>query len=307
MGENVLVKLLKAYAEEGYTVRVGLNPWRENPGGPFASLILSDSLNQLEKLPDSHYAAKSLPLPYISEYEGREFAFLFKAIKAVLKKNHFLLELYKIIAIRDSKKSKGGREEEVQYLSTGGGIAIDEIYFFENVLKQLQPKKGFLIGIAAGWSTIALGLINPSISLYGIDNLTEGGQAKEGLDLTRKIAKKLNIDLKIHIGSSPQDVPQFLGELVERIDFLFIDGLHTNEQVFLDFEVSLPYLSKSCVVAFHDVLDWNMLEGWQKIAELGAKNDFKHRLLRRTSSGMGVLYRNVNKDVEESIEAFYQT
>jgi len=82
--------------------------------------------------------------------------------------------------------------------------------------------------------------------------------------------------------------------------------LHTNEQVFRDFQVVLPYLSDSAIVAFHDVLNWNMLSGWQNIVELGKQHNFKAVILRRTASGMGMLYRNVNKEVEANILAFYQ-
>lgn len=97
---------------------------------------------------------------------------------------------------------------------TGGGIAIDEIYVFENILRIFKPKREFLIGIAAGWSTIALGLINPSAYLYGIDNCTEGIDSKKGLELTQRIAEKFNLNLKICVGSSPEDVPSFLGKIL---------------------------------------------------------------------------------------------
>jgi len=138
MSENVLVKLLKAYAEEGYTVRVGLNPWRKSSDGPFASLMVYDSLNQLEKLPDSHYVAKSLPLPYLNEYEGKEFFYLIKALKAIVKKNYLAVQLYqKIIAIRNTKNSNLRSDfNQVQYLSTGGRIGMGVLY--RNVNKDVE-------------------------------------------------------------------------------------------------------------------------------------------------------------------------
>ena len=186
-------------------------------------------------------------------------------------------------------------------------VALDEVYFFETMLNSFGPKRVFLVGIAAGWSTIALGLITPSAMLYGIDNCTEGTQAREGLELTKRIAKKLNISLTVHVGTSPDDVPMVLNAVEGTIDFAFIDGLHTNDQVFLDFEAVLPYMSHSAIIAFHDVLNWNLLLGWQKIVDLASHNGFKHRILCRMASGMGILYRNVDKNVEKNIEAFYQS
>jgi predicted O-methyltransferase YrrM len=309
MSNNILVNILKAYDQEGYAVSVGLNPWRERPNGSFASLFKSEYLECLAEIPDSYYAASSLPLPdgdKINEQEG--FSIIWQGIKVIVRQNRLLRKLYKqfIYPFKKSKQSRGYAPIQYVNFETGGGIAIDEIYFFENVLKLFNPQREFLIGIASGWSTIALGLINPSASLYGIDNITEGRHAQEGLELTKRIAQKLNIDLTIFVGSSPQDVPLFLSN-VGSIDFVFVDGLHTNEQVVLDFEAVLPYLSESAIVVFHDVLNWNMLLGWEKIVELAAKNNFKSKVLRRTSSGMGVIYRKVNTDVEVNIEAFCQT
>lgn len=56
----------------------------------------------------------------------------------------------------------------------GGGIVIDEIYLFENVLRIFKFKCEFLIGIVVGWFIIVLGLINFLVYLYGIDNCIEG-------------------------------------------------------------------------------------------------------------------------------------
>lgn len=240
--KNILVNLLEVYAEEGYQVRVGLNPWREsNRDASFAALYHSNNSNQ-----------------------------------------------------------------ELQILSTGGGISIDEIYFFENLLREFNPKKVFSVGIASGWSTIAFGLICPNAKLYGIDNLSEGYQAEVGLELTHKIARKLNFNLITSIGSSPNDIPSFMESIEGHIDFAFIDGLHTNEQIFLDFEAILPYLADTAIVAFHDVLNWNILEGWEQVKQLGLEHSFQNEILHRTASGIGILGRNINEDILSTIWAFYQ-
>ena len=87
---------------------------------------------------------------------------------------------------------------------------------------------------------------------------------------------------------------------------MFVDGLHTDEQIFKDFMVVLPYISDSAIFVFHDVLNWNLLRGWKKIVNVASQEGFKQKILRRTRSGMAVLYRNVSDEVEANIEAFYQ-
>ncbi|RJR27577.1 class I SAM-dependent methyltransferase [candidate division WWE3 bacterium] len=302
MHESVLVKLLNAYKEEGYEVSEGLNPlspgWlKESPNGPFAWLVKSSIIRSLSVSPDTDYSVYEMYLKKDGKVEKISSE---KKLIIIIKKIIDKIKLkYRNVSIQPIK---------APYLHTGGGISLQEIYFFENLLKAFRPKTDFLIGIGSGWSTIAFGLINPSAALYGIDNLSEGTQAREGLGMTQRIAQKLSINLTICVGSSPDDVPEFLDSVGERFDFVFIDGLHTNEQVFLDFKCILPYVSDSVIIAFHDVLNWNMLEGWKKIIDVASKDNFKfkHAILRRTTSGIGILFRNINSDTEEIIKAFYQ-
>lgn len=317
MCESVLVKLLKAYKEEGYEISVGLNPFRESRHGAFAILAKLDSFESLPKISDDYFASIYPVGPSSSSQtasaqevqDERNQTFVWRRAGISLKKFALVRTVYRKIKPfqeKDHLPSSASEPSRPSYLSTGGGISLQEIYFFETLLKAFRPKTDFLIGIGSGWSTIAFGLINPSAALYGIDNLSEGTQAREGLELTQRIAQKLSLDLTFHVGSSPDDVPEFLDSVGERIDFVFIDGLHTNEQVFLDFKCILPYVSDSVIIAFHDVLNWNMLEGWKKIIDVASKDNFKHAILRRTTSGIGILYRDINKTVEDCIEAFYQ-
>jgi hypothetical protein len=206
--------------------------------------------------------------------------------------------------IKESLASKLNSATKLPFFSTGGGIAVDEINFLRDILQQFNPDIEYFIGIAAGWSTNALGLINSSAKLYGIDNCSEGNEGKQALELALRIANKLKINFNAYVGVSPQDVPKSLEKVLmqeKKIDFALIDGLHTNEQVFIDFQAILPYLSDSSIVAFHDVINWNMLDGWQKIVVLASQKGFKSKILRRTTSGMGILYRNVSEQIEATI------
>lgn len=191
---------------------------------------------------------------------------------------------------------------------TGAGIAIDEIYFFETLLSRLRPKNIYTIGVAMGWSLIAMGLICPDAVLWGIDNCTEGSQAdsRTGVELAKSIGQKLGLDMHITIGTSPYDIPISIPNNDTKVDLAFIDGLHTNAQIIKDFSVVHLYMNYSAVIVFHDVLNFKMYEGWQHICYQAAKYGFNNTLLRRTASGMGVLYRNISVELERDILSFYQ-
>jgi len=293
---NFIVNLLKAYKDEGYEISVGLNPLNGSTNGHFAYLV---NLSDVEK------ATGGSDIDY-DEYKK----FIISKNASDEKKNihsfilNILTKLLSIIpATRNSQEEKF---ENQSYFFTGGGISYEELFFFEMLLNSFKPRNEFLIGIASGWSTIALGLISAEAKLWGMDNCTEGSDAFEGLQLTEKIAKNLKLNLSIYRGSSPEEIPIFLNGVGKIMDFAFIDGLHTNEQIFRDYIGLQPYMADTCIMTFHDVLCWNMIDGWKNIVRVAEKNNFQHRILRRTTSGMGILYRNIDQDTKECIDAFYQ-
>lgn len=56
------------------------------------------------------------------------------------------------------------------------------------------------------------------------------------------------------IGWSPDDVPSIITRNYSdtKLDFAFIDGGHTVDQIAADVNVLLPYLDDNCIVVFHD-------------------------------------------------------
>lgn len=61
--------------------------------------------------------------------------------------------------------------------------------------------------------------------------------------------------------------------LIEKIDFLFIDGSHRYEDVKLDWEFYHPYIKPGGVIAFHDIFrcigEDNVPRLWQEIKSQG--------------------------------------
>src|SRR5579863_9994255 len=54
-------------------------------------------------------------------------------------------------------------------VTNGLGIALQEIYFFECLFSRFRPRTLFAIGNSMGWSTLALGLLNPQARILAID------------------------------------------------------------------------------------------------------------------------------------------
>jgi len=185
--------------------------------------------------------------------------------------------------------------------TNGLGIALQEIYFLECLFDGYQPKKIFLIGNSFGWSTIAIGLLNREAQVVALDS---GGDPKsiEGLEMTNDIGRELGLNVKAVKGISPTDVEEVVfKELGGEIDFCFIDGLHTNEQIVLDHDAVQPFLNEDGVILFHDAISCGMEPG---IANIAKKTSGKIDYLQATSSGMAILHSGTNKQIEATLATF---
>ncbi len=62
-------------------------------------------------------------------------------------------------------------------------------------------------------------------------------------------------------------------QIDERIDFIFLDGLHEKEEVLSELETLNPQMNPECVIVFHDCKQDNAQVGVNAaIKELGLKN-----------------------------------
>ena len=71
------------------------------------------------------------------------------------------------------------------------------------------------------------------------------------------------------------------------MDLALIDGLHTNEQVVLDYEAIARKAASDAVYLFHDVYAFNLHEGIGRIEQMAGR---AAQRLRATPSGMAILY-----------------
>jgi len=172
-------------------------------------------------------------------------------------------------------------------LTNGLGIAAQEVYFLECLFARFQPKSIFVIGNSLGWSTLALALGNPSGRVLAIDAGFDR-RAREGIEFTNRIAEAEKLAARVVLGKSPDDIAMILnGEAMPPIEFAFVDGYHSVEQVELDFRALRGHADRGCVYLFHDVAMFDLAAGIERAArEFGLHCD----PLMGTTSGMAIAY-----------------
>jgi Methyltransferase domain len=172
-------------------------------------------------------------------------------------------------------------------LTNGLGIALQEVYFLECLFARFHPKSVFVIGNSLGWGTLALALANPQGRVLAIDAGFDRF-SREGIDFTNRVAEEEELTLRAVLGKSPEDVPRIIGEAkMPPIEFAFIDGYHSVEQLPLDFRAVRAHAAPGCVYLFHDVATFNLGTGLERIA---TESGLAWQLLLGTTSGMAIAY-----------------
>jgi len=142
-----------------------------------------------------------------------------------------------------------------------------------------------------------------------IDAEIEGEDNRRGSELTRQIADRYYPGVRLTIGFSPKDTPRAVRkqiiETAAGYELVFIDGLHTNEQIIKDFEGIAPYLAPSCFIVIHDVGLAHLQSGFKKIREKASISGFNLfiRRLPWTHFGTGLLAREIT---DPQIEEYFR-
>jgi hypothetical protein len=172
-------------------------------------------------------------------------------------------------------------------LTNGLGIAAAEVYFLECLFARFHPKSVFVIGNSLGWSTFAIALANLQGRVLAIDAGTDR-RARDGIDFTNRVAAAENLPIRVVAGKSPDDVATILhDQAMPPIEFVFVDGYHSVEQVQLDFRVVRAHAAANCVYLFHDVAMFDLAAGVERVA---AECGLRWQLLPGTTSGMAIAY-----------------
>lgn len=139
-------------------------------------------------------------------------------------------------------------------IASGASIGEDEIRLFLDLPHLIGGRFAYCIGVAFGLSTFALALSRPEMTVFGIDNFTEGAATGATRRRVENCIRERFGNVRLHVGTSPQDTPACLTALPRdgRLDLVFIDGLHLDAAAGADFAGVLPYLGESSVVLWHN-------------------------------------------------------
>ncbi len=176
-------------------------------------------------------------------------------------------------------------------------IGLRDAWFFMLVSEAIkdvntnEENASLVIGNAQGISTMLIAHLMQPAPVDAIDAETSMG-SDDGTALTRRVADKLGLDVRVTKGFSPQDLDSACRR--KKYSLVFVDGEHTNEQIVKDFEGIADRLTDRCVVFFHDVGLRDMDEGWLAVRELAEQMGLRGYDLSATDSGSTLLVRGVD-------------
>lgn len=153
--------------------------------------------------------------------------------------------------------------KQQQIMFTGGGMLATDALFFSILGHYFTPNSIFIVGNAFGYSAFVLSHLFPDAIVDVIDAEIEGRDNKAGSKLTHEIANKHYPNVQLTIGFSPMDLNKAMR--CPKYDLFFIDGLHTNDQLWKDWVGCEQRSSDSCVFYLHDVEFFKMNDAYNKI------------------------------------------
>lgn len=156
-------------------------------------------------------------------------------------------------------------------------IRETEAEILHNTIVKNNLQRGFEICTGVGISSLVTGnaFSNTGGKLVTIDAYVEESfnlcssydintkivkkpESADGYKMTNYLISKLGIEkyVVLDIGWSPDDVPSIYKKHYgdQKIDYAFIDGGHSVDQIDADVQVLLPHLSDNAVIFFHDYL-----------------------------------------------------
>tara|TARA_R110000796_G_scaffold2291_2_gene9103 strand:- start:712 stop:1419 length:708 start_codon:yes stop_codon:yes gene_type:complete len=154
-------------------------------------------------------------------------------------------------------------------------LTQEEAYIIYNLLLKNNAKNVFEIATAFGISSIVMGqaLSNTQGKLVTIDAYIEehfnhsmgyspdfkfvkDKEDADGYLMAKSLVNNLNLNDRIilEIGWSPDDIPAIYKNNFQnqKLDILFLDGGHSEKQIYLDITHMMRYLDIESIIFFHD-------------------------------------------------------
>jgi predicted O-methyltransferase YrrM len=204
-------------------------------------------------------------------------------------------------ALVDSLPSAKGNfiKKDNILLSSSAGISNEEAFIIHGLCEQVKPKNILIIGNSYGFSTVFLALSNPDSNLLAFDKYRT-----EGIKVTNQVLSGLDNKLVVE-GSTPDDISPLVQKHFkgEKLDFVLIDAVHTNEMQIKEFNILKNLLSEQSVVVFHDVIKDDMIQSFELLKEENKK--FNFRLINKSTTGLGVCFKSdVTKELRSYLDYF---
>jgi predicted O-methyltransferase YrrM len=189
-------------------------------------------------------------------------------------------------------------------IDSSAGISLSDILVFQWIADFAPWRRALVIGNSFGFSSFVISALSPDCDVDAIDAEVEGTENAVGSGVTRQIAELFFPGVQLTIGFSPQDLPRACR--FGSYDLVFIDGLHTNEQLISDYAGIRHLRSQDSIVYCHDVGIAKMRKGWSRIkSEMLEENDEAFDL-HFTSFGSTIVVRG-NRELKEFLRPCCQS
>ncbi|MGI4020259.1 MAG: O-methyltransferase [Janthinobacterium lividum] len=152
------------------------------------------------------------------------------------------------------------RVKEVHQIANNALKSPKMAQLLYRLVAHLQPKKLIELGTCLGVTSLYLHKANPSAQLTTIEGCQE---------IAAVAAKNFEVcdaeNIKLLVGNFDVVLPEVLAK-EQQIDFVFIDGNHTEEATLRYFDWILPKAYDKTVIIFDDIY-WSegMKSAWKKI------------------------------------------
>jgi hypothetical protein len=155
---------------------------------------------------------------------------------------------------------------------------------------ELIPENGVCVNIGAGVGTSSLAVLekrpNLTSTFYTVD-ITCGGSPYGGLGNERNAFDKAGMEYPKQICGDSKEIGK--NWTLGKVDFLIIDGDHSEKGIRGDISAWEPHLKKNSIVFVHDYHSVNWKDVHKVVDELMLNND-KYKLLDQVKTYISFVY-----------------
>lgn len=151
--------------------------------------------------------------------------------------------------------SDGYMMAETRY--DGGNTTVLELVYLASIVKATKPKTCLEIGTFNGRTTLHIALNAPDAKIYTLDLPNEKREESfKNIELLFDNKKYSYLRNRIEplYGDSKTFNSSFLKESV---DFVFVDGAHSEDYLLNDSEIALSVIKPGGVIVWHDYTGWD--------------------------------------------------